>query len=75
MDHAVAIAQDGSLHCGGPVTEAGLPAAVRGELARIGASKAVVVADTSAPVGRVLAVMDACRSGGAGSVEVAAERR
>jgi biopolymer transport protein ExbD len=71
---AVAVTRDGQLHCGGPVSLGGLPAAVRDELARAGATRAVVVADREAPVGTVLSVMDACRAGGADAVEVAAQQ-
>lgn len=68
----VAIARDGGIHCNGPVGLGQLPEAVRAALGRAGATRCVVVADGSAPVQSVLAVMDACRSGGATAVELAA---
>jgi len=46
--------------------------AVGAELARLGATRVVLVADRRVPTGTLLAVMDACTAGGAASVDVAA---
>lgn len=68
----VAVTRDGSIDCGGPVQLGALSGTVRNELTRAGSERCVVVADGSVGVQTVLAVMDACRAGGAQSVEVAA---
>lgn len=69
---SVAVTRDGTIQCAGPASLATLPTAVRSELARVSANRCVVVADGAVPVQTVLAVMDACRLGGANTVEIAA---
>ena len=69
---SVAIARDGTIHCGGPVTLTGLPTAVRAELQHSASTRCVVIADGTVPVQSVLTIMDACRAGGATTVEIAA---
>ncbi|MEK7414268.1 MAG: biopolymer transporter ExbD [Planctomycetota bacterium] len=69
---SVAVARDGSVHCGGPTTLAALPAAMRSELQRQATNRCVVIADGTVSVQSILQVMDACRAGGATSVDIAA---
>ena len=46
--------------------------AVAGELARLGISRVVLIADRQVPTGQLLSLMDACTAGGASAVDVAA---
>ena len=71
----VAIMRDGSVQIGAQtVVAAALVTAVREHLRDQHSNHVVVVADRTLATGRLLAVMDACRSAGASRVEVAAER-
>ncbi len=69
----VAVTAEGDVVVGNrTVGAADLPAAVGAELGRVGATRVVLIADRRVPTGTLLAVMDACTAGGAGSVDVAA---
>jgi biopolymer transport protein ExbD len=57
---------------GQSLTTTQVAAAVGTELARLGTTRVVVVADRRVPTGTLLSVMDACSAGGASSVDVAA---
>jgi biopolymer transport protein ExbD len=57
---------------GQSLATAQIATAVNAELARLGTSRVVVVADRRVPTGILLTVMDACSAGGASSVDVAA---
>ncbi len=57
---------------GQSLATAQVAAAVGTELARLGTTRVVVVADRRVPTGTLLSVMDACSAGGASSVDVAA---
>ena len=57
---------------GQSLATAQIATAVSAELARLGTSRVVVVADRRVPTGILLTVMDACSAGGASSVDVAA---
>ena len=72
---AVAITKGGAIQIGERVVD--LPAladAVAAALRDTATGKVVVVPDREVPTGQLLRVMDACRAGGATSVEVAALR-
>ncbi len=69
----VAVTADGEVIVGSRnVSSAEVSAAVESELARVGSTRVVVVADRRVPTGTLLEVMDACTAGGALSVDVAA---
>ncbi len=71
----VGVLADGGVQVDGrtlPLTS--LATTIRAKLTATGGHQVVVVADRSLATGRLLAVMDACRNGGAQRVEVAAER-
>ena len=69
----VAVTAEGDVVVGSQsVAASEVSAAVGAELGRLGATRVVLVADRRVPTGTLLAVMDACTAGGAGSVDVAA---
>jgi biopolymer transport protein ExbD len=71
----VTISADGGFSCGGrAVDEAGLAAAVAEAITRGAEARVLVVADRAVPTGRLVAAMDACRSGGALAIDLAADR-
>ncbi len=69
----VAVTSSGAVHCSGRAVAL---EALTDEVARAmrdrGATRVIVQADRSAPVGLTLSVMDRCTDGGAGRVDLAA---
>lgn len=71
----VMITKSEAIQIGPTVVElTGLADAVRAALDRANATRVVVIADREVGVGTVLKVMDACESGGATDVQIAANR-
>jgi biopolymer transport protein ExbD len=72
----VSVLQSGSVELDGKTFPlVSLPPAIRSRLSDAHSTQVIVVADRALPTGHLLAVMDACRNGGAQRVEVAAERK
>lgn len=71
----LAIVKSGAILLGSTVVDlTALPDAVRIALERANATRILVLADREVSTGLLLKVMDACHSGGAGAVDVAANR-
>ena len=72
---AVAITRTGTIQLGSQmVTVSGLVGALGPALATARTTRVLVIPDRTVPTGQLLAVMDACRQGGATAVDVAASR-
>lgn len=72
---AVAVVRSGAVFVGPrPVATGELSAVVRQALREHGGDRVLLRADRAVPTGTLLAVMDACRAGGAVHVDVAAVR-
>jgi len=71
----LAIVKSGAILLGATVVDlAAVPDAVRTALERANSTRILVIADREVPTGLLLKVMDACHSGGATAVDVAANR-
>jgi biopolymer transport protein ExbD len=71
----VAVVKSGAIHVGPTVVDLrSLPDSVRSALDRANATRVLVIADREVPTGLLLKVMDACQSGGATAVDVAANK-
>lgn len=69
----VAIVASGAVQIGAQLTDAAhVSPLLASALAQAGTTRVVVLADRAVPTGELLTVMDACRSGGATAVDVAA---